>query len=108
MVEAFLLHWQLILFIIALIFNAGVMYSSMKNKPDETRVNEMIEEKFENHCPFSEKISAVEAQGKAQDHSRSELEKKIAKENEHLHLSLQRVELNLKRICNKLEIEYLQ
>jgi hypothetical protein len=107
-VETFIIsHWEGIAFIIALVFNAGVMYKAIKEKPSEKRVGEMIDAKFDNHCPFSEKIQGLESNVIKQADYRELLAKELHQETEMTHLSLQRMELNLKRVCNKLDLGYL-
>lgn len=101
-------YWELIVFIIALLFNAGVMFKTYKDKPSEKRVSEMIDEKFQDHCPFTEKIAQLETNKKEMNVYRETLARNLQKENESTHLSLQRVELNLKRVCDKLELGYLE
>lgn len=100
-------HWEALSFIIALVFNAGIMFKTFREKPSEKRVEEMIEEKFENHCPFTDKIKNLEINKTEQTAYREVLAKELHHENEKTHLSLQRMELNLKRVCNKLELDYL-
>jgi hypothetical protein len=100
-------NWQALSFIIALIFNAGIMFKTFKEKPSEKRVEEMIEEMFENHCPFTDRIKNLETNKAEQRAYREVLEKELHQENERTHLSLQRMELNLKRVCTKLGLDYL-
>lgn len=100
-------RWELVVFIVVLIFNSGVMFSVMKNKPSENRVYEMIDERFENHCPFTSRIKNLEDETKESVEYKQKLALNLHKESEYVHLSLQRVELNLKRVCEKLEIDYL-
>jgi len=100
-------HWEALSFIIALVFNAGIMFRTFRDKPSEKRVEEMIQEKFENHCPFSDKIQNLELSKREQVVYRELLAKELHQENERTHLALQRMELNLKRVCNKLELDYL-
>lgn len=100
-------NWQALSFIIALVFNAGVMYKTFKEKPSEKRVDEMIDKKFANHCPFTDKIKSLEVNKIEQTTYREVLAKELHQENERTHLALQRMELNLKRVCNKLELDYL-
>lgn len=104
-------HWEALSFIIALVFNAGIMFKTFREKPSEKRVEEMIEEmieeKFENHCPFTDKIKNLEINKTEQTTYREVLAKELHQENEKTHLALQRMELNLKRVCNKLELDYL-
>lgn len=100
-------HWEALSFIIALVFNAGIMFRTFRDKPSEKRVEEMIEEKFANHCPFTDKIKSLEVNKIEQTTYREVLAKELHQENERTHLALQRMELNLKRVCNKLELDYL-
>lgn len=107
-IHALIQRWELIVFIIVLIFNSGVMFSSIRNKPSEQRVQEIVEERFENHCPFTNRINDLEINSKTIVADKNKIIEGLQKENEFVHLSLQRVELNLKRVCDKLEIDYLQ
>lgn len=100
-------NWEALSFIIALVFNAGIMFKTFKEKPSEDRVEEMINEKFANHCPFTERLIDLESDKKAQIAYRESLAKDLHIENEKTHLALQRMELNLKRVCNKLDVDYL-
>lgn len=107
-VEKFIVeNWEALSFIIALVFNAGIIYRTVKDKPSETRVEEMINEKFNNHCPYSEKIQSLEYNKKETAAYREVLSKELHSENEKTHLALQRMEINLRRVCDKLELNYL-
>jgi hypothetical protein len=103
-------HWQVLLFIITLLFNAGVMFKTFKDKPSEKRVEEMIEEKFDNHCPFTDRITELESSRRTTQTEtalyRTGLEKALQKEQEFTHLALQRIHINLESICNSLGIKY--
>lgn len=77
------------------------MFSTIKNKPSELRVHKIIDEKLAN------KIKTLENNSAQSRIYREQLAANLQKENEYVHLSLQRIELNLKRVCDKLEIEYL-
>lgn len=101
------MEWTIVIFIITLLFNAGMMYKTFKDKPSETRVSEMIDEKFENHCPYAKKISELESENKDAHNYREKLTTELLKENSKTNLVLQRIELNLKRVCTKISVEYL-
>jgi len=101
-------HLETIIFVGALLFNAGIMYKVLRDKPSEKRVDEMIEKKFANHCPFINRIENLEDDKKVGSDFREKLNKTLALENQTTHLSLQRIEINVVRICDKLNIEYLE
>jgi len=103
----FIAHWEVIISAVALIFNAGVMYRSLKDKPTESRVKEMLDEKFQTHCPFVDRINIIELQNKAVEKHHETVTKERAKETEINHLALQRIEINLKRVCEKIDISYI-
>ncbi len=80
------------------------LIQKLELKPDIKEVEDMIEKKFENHCPFVDKIVKIEMDVK---------EIKIWKDDrvELLHRvekNLLEVRLNVKQICAKLDVEYEQ
>ena len=101
-------HWLQLLSIATLIFNGGIMFKSFKDKPNVEKVEAMIEAAFENHCPFTSRIEALEAAQNRIALEKDELAATLKIENEQTHLSLQELKLNLKRLCLHWDIEYLK
>lgn len=99
MLEQIAAHWEILTFIAALIFNAGVMFHTIKTKPGETRVKEMIDEAFDNHCPFSAKIDEL-------DNWKTQRIKEIKQSEMRQQQQLDTIIIHLKQVCSKLEIEW--
>ena len=89
-------HWQVIVFIIALFFNAGITYKMLKDKPSTADVDKMIVDKFKNHCPFSDKIDRLETvQGKNVE----DVSKVVTK--------IHQIDFNVQNICKNLGVDYI-
>jgi hypothetical protein len=52
--------WTVGTTVILIAFNLGVVYQMIKTKPTREEVNDMIDKKFTNHCPFAEKINDLD------------------------------------------------
>jgi len=105
--EFFIDHWQIILFILTLMFNAGVMYKTFKDKPSIKMVQEMISKGLIGHCPFESRITRLELWKEELVKDNVIVARTLVNETERTHLTAQRIELNLKRICDKLDVTYL-
>ena len=71
-------------------------------------VDSMIEKAFTNHCPFTERIRMLETTHKHFEEEQVRISAVLVKEHEQTHLSLQELALNLKRLCSKMDVEYLK
>lgn len=100
-------HWQVITFIMALLFNAGIMYKTFKDKPSVKTISEMIDKAFIGHCPFENRLLRLEVWKDELVKDNIIVAKTLVSETERTHLTAQRIELNLKRICDKLDVTYL-
>jgi hypothetical protein len=78
------------------IFNAGVVYQMIKSKPSKEKVSEMIDEKFDDHCPFSEKIVNLET-GQAKN-----VESVI-----HIKSKVDQIDFNVQNICENFGVQYI-
>ena len=105
--EFFIDHWQAILFILTLMFNAGIMYKTFKDKPSVKTVSEMIDKAFVGHCPFESRLVRLEVWKDELIKDNVIVARTLVNETERTHLTAQRIELNLKRICDKLDVTYL-
>jgi hypothetical protein len=104
--EFFIDHWQVITFIMALLFNAGVMYKTFRDKPSVKIVAEMIDKAFIGHCPFESRLVRLEVWKEELVRDNVIVARTLVKETEQAHLAAQRIELNLKKVCEKLGITY--
>lgn len=80
------------------------LIQKLELKPDYKEVEIMIEKKFDNHCPFTDKIINVEndvKEIKQWKDDRVELLHRVEKD-------VQQVRINVEQICEKLEIRYKQ
>jgi len=100
-------HWEALTFIVALIFNGGVMYKTFKDKPSVKVVNQMITKAFTNHCPFEGRIAKLELWKDELVKDNVLVARTLVQETERTHLASQRIELNLRRVCDKLDVIYL-
>ena len=78
------------------------LIQKLELKPDYKDVENMIEKKFENHCPFIDKINNVENDVrdiKEWKDDRVELLHRVEKE-------IQQVRINTEMICDELKISY--
>ena len=108
-VEFFIDHWQVILFILTLMFNAGIMYKTFKDKPSAKTVAEMIDKAFVVlHASHEKRVLTLEIWKDDLIRHNVIVARTLVNETERAHLTAQRIELNLKRICNKFKIEYLE
>jgi len=105
--EFFAGHWEIISFILALIFNAGIMYKTFKDKPSVKTVQEMISKGLIGHCPFETRITRLEVWKDELVKDNVVVAKTLVSETERTHLTAMRIELNLRRVCEKLEVTYL-
>ena len=95
--EMFLVdHWQVIVFIIALFFNAGITYKMLKDKPSTADVDKMIMDKFKNHCPFSDRVEKLET---VQVKNVENVGAIVSKVNQ--------IDFNMQNICKNLGVEYI-
>lgn len=107
MTEFFIDHWQALAFILTLIFNAGMMYKTFKDKPSVKTVEKMIAKSFLGHCPFEDRMNKIEKWKEELVRDNVIVAKSLVIETERTHLTAQRIELNLRRICDKLDVMYL-
>jgi hypothetical protein len=105
--EFFADHWQAISFIMALLFNAGIMYKTFKDKPSIKTVEDMIAKSILGHCPIEDRISKIEKWKDELVRDNVIVARSLVIETERTHLTAQRIELNLRRICDKLDVTYL-
>jgi len=86
--------------VVLVAFNLGMVYQMIKNKPSEEKVGEIIEKKFENHCPFTLRINNLESDKK-------EIANDLKIETEYTRDSLQEIKFNLKSLCKVQGVEYI-
>jgi len=89
-------HWQVVVFIAALLFNAGMTYKMLKDKPSIKDVDKMIEKKFANHCPFADKIDRLET---VQAKNVEDVSKVVTK--------IHQIDFNVQNICKNLGVDYI-
>jgi hypothetical protein len=104
--EFFIDHWQVLVFIITILFNAGIMYKTFKDKPSAKIVGEMITKAFAEH-PLIGKVARLEMWKEELVKDNVIVARTLINETERTHLTAQRIELNLRRICDKLDVTYL-
>ena len=101
-------HWEALAVVVAFVFNAGITWQNVRNKPSVKQVASMIETAFENHCTFADRILKLEVWKTEIVADNIIIAKTLVSETERTHLASQRIELNLKRVCDKMDIGYLQ
>jgi hypothetical protein len=93
---------SLLIMILGYLWGFARLIAKLELKPSEDQVKKLIDDKFENHCPFAESIDAlnkkVEAIDKWKD-DRIELLHRVEKD-------LQQVRINTEMICENLKIAY--
>ena len=92
----FVEHWQIVSFLIVLVFNAGVVYQGMKNKITKEQAQQMIDEKYEEHCPFSDDISLLRVKQDKNVDNISVLKSKI--DNIDFNVQMMAEKMNIKII----------
>lgn len=105
--------WGLIIAAISIAFQIGVRYAQLKNfvtkeylLKDYTKdeVDKKITTAFENHCPFPNLNERVEELEK----NHYKFHNEYQRSNSEVMMVLQEIKLNTKRICDKIEVKYLE
>ena len=89
-------HWEILTVIIALIFNAGVNWKMIKDKPSKEDVENIVNEKFDNHCPYVSRIDSLEETQKGNVANVTDMKTK-----------LNQIDFNVQNICEKLGVTYI-
>lgn len=105
--------WGLIIAALSIAFQVGTRYAQLKNFVtkenllEDYHTKEDVEKRiysaFENHCPFSNLNERVETLERDQHTFHEEYQKT----NNDVMMILQELKFNTKRICEKLEVKYL-
>ena len=94
--EIFLIdHWQIISVIIALVFNGGITYNIMKDKPSEKEIIKLIDKKLDAHCLYKDRVIELEVKDKA-----------VVRDIQEIKQKVNTVVINLKGICDELKVPY--
>lgn len=89
-------HWHIITAIIALTFVLGKIMQKMTTYLNADQVENIVDKKFSNHCPFTDKIAHLETtQAKNIDN--------VA----HIKAKLDQIDFNVQNICDKLDVQYI-
>lgn len=89
-------HWQVIAGISLLLFTLGTIMQRMKSYLNKEQVESIIEKKFENHCPFSDRVVHLET-----------VQSRNVDNISHIKSKLDQIDFNVQNICDKLDVQYI-
>lgn len=89
-------HWHTLTAVIVLVFTLGGIMQKMKSYLNKDQVENIVEKKFANHCPFSEKIKNLET-----------VQARNVDNVAHIKTKLDQIDFNVQNICDKLDVQYI-
>lgn len=87
-------------------FNWGVIYQKLKNFATKSEVVELIEEKLESHCPLVQPLKTTDERVNELNKWKEGHQHFSDIESGNIKLHLQEIRINLKNICERLDIPY--
>ena len=89
------MEWTILIFAATILFNAGVMYKTMKEKPSEKEIIKLIDKKLDAHCLYKDRVIELEVKDKA-----------VVRDIQEIKQKVNTVVINLKGICDELKVPY--
>ena len=89
-------HWHILSGVILLTFTLGKIMQKMTTYLNKEQVDEIVKKKFDNHCPFSDKVKQLET-----------VQIKNVESVAHIKSKIDQIDFNVQNICDKLDVVYI-
>ena len=93
--------------ILVVVFDWGILYAKIKTFATREEVDKLLNEKLKTHCPNTLPLRTLDLKVAALEDWKAKHTEWSGEENGKNHLQLQEIRINLKNICEKLGVEYL-